>query len=63
MPTTAPEAIEQYALRVAEQWKLGRRTSTTVLFWSSPKHGADFASRSAGLEGALNDATCPAHHR
>ena len=25
IPTTYPEAIEQYALRVAEQWKLGRQ--------------------------------------
>ena len=25
VPTTAPETIEQYALRVAEQWKLGRK--------------------------------------
>ncbi len=25
VPTTEPETIEQYALRVAEQWKLGRK--------------------------------------
>ena len=25
VPTTAPETIEQYTLRVAEQWKLGRK--------------------------------------
>src|SRR5688572_15880362 len=25
VPTTQPETIEQYAIRVAEQWKLGRR--------------------------------------
>jgi uncharacterized protein len=25
VPTTQPEAIEQYAIRVAEQWKLGRK--------------------------------------
>ena len=25
LPTTQPEAIEQYALRVAEQWKIGRK--------------------------------------
>lgn len=25
VPTTEPESIEQYALRVAEQWKLGRK--------------------------------------
>ena len=25
VPTTAPEAIEQFSLRVAEQWKVGRK--------------------------------------
>ena len=25
VPTTAPEAIEQYGIRVAEAWKLGRK--------------------------------------
>jgi len=25
VPATEPEAIEQYALRVAERWKLGRK--------------------------------------
>ena len=25
LPTTAPETIEQYAIRVAEQWKIGRQ--------------------------------------
>ena len=25
VPTTAPETVEQYSLRVAEQWKLGRK--------------------------------------
>ena len=28
--TTAPEEIEQFSLRVAEQWKLGRKRSTTA---------------------------------
>src|SRR5271156_6823490 len=25
VPTTAPEAIEQYSIRVAEAWKIGRK--------------------------------------
>src|SRR6202140_4306568 len=25
VPTTAPESIEQYSIRVAEAWKIGRR--------------------------------------
>src|SRR3569832_1325526 len=26
VPTTAPETLEQYSIRVAEQWKLGRKS-------------------------------------
>ena len=39
--STAPEEIEQYALRVAEQWKLGRRRSTTAPSWSWPERPRD----------------------
>src|SRR5512140_1270728 len=56
--TTAPETIEQYALRVAEQWKLGRKKidDGAVLVVAM----TDRALRievGYGLEGALNDAT------
>ena len=56
--TTAPEAIEQYALRVAEQWKLGRKKIDDGVILVVAK--ADRTVRievGYGLEGALNDAT------
>ncbi len=58
VPTTAPETIEQYALRVAEQWKLGRKKIDDGAILVVAK--ADRAVRievGYGLEGALNDAT------
>ena len=58
VPSTAPETIEQYSLRVAEQWKLGRRKVDDGAILVVAK--ADRALRievGYGLEGALNDAT------
>jgi len=58
VPTTAPETIEQYALRVAEQWKLGRKKVDDGAILLVAKN--DRALRievGYGLEGALNDAT------
>jgi len=57
VPTTAPETIEQYALRVAEQWKLGRKKIDDGAVLVVAK--TDRALRievGYGLEGALNDA-------
>ena len=56
--TSAPEAIEQYALRVAEQWKLGRKKIDDGAILVVAKN--DRAMRievGYGLEGALNDLT------
>lgn len=56
--TTAPEAIEPYSLRVAEQWKLGRKKIDDGAILVVAKN--DRALRievGYGLEGALNDAT------
>ncbi len=56
--STAPEAIEPYALRVAEQWKLGRKKVDDGVILVVAK--ADRTLRievGYGLEGALNDAT------
>lgn len=56
--TTAPETIEQYALRVAEQWKLGRKKVDDGAILVIAKD--DRALRlevGYGLEGALTDAT------
>jgi uncharacterized protein len=58
VPTTAPEAIEQYALRVAEQWKIGRKKVDDGAILVVAKN--DRALRievGYGLEGVLNDAT------
>ena len=56
--TTGGEPIEQYALRVAEQWKLGRKGVDDGALLAIAKD--DRAMRlevGYGLEGALNDAT------
>ena len=58
VPTTAPETIEQYALRVAEQWKIGRKKVDDGAILVVAKN--DRALRievGYGLEGVLNDAT------
>lgn len=58
VPTTKPEPIEQYAMRVAEQWKLGRKKVDDGAILVVAKN--DRAVRievGYGLEGVLNDAT------
>ncbi len=58
VPTTAPEAIEPYALRVAEQWKLGRKkVDDGALLLIAKNDRALRIEVGYGLEGALNDAT------
>ena len=56
--TTAPEEVEQYALRVAEQWKLGRKKVDDGAILVVAKN--DRAMRievGYGLKGVLNDLT------
>ncbi len=58
VPTTAPETIEQYALRVAEQWKLGRKKVDDGAILVIAKTDRTLRIEVGyGLEGALNDAT------
>lgn len=58
VPTTAPETIEQYALRVAEQWQLGReKVDDGALLLIAKNDRALRIEVGYGLEGALNDAT------
>ncbi|HEY0234678.1 MAG TPA: YgcG family protein [Afipia sp.] len=58
VPTTQPEAIEQYALRVAEQWKLGRKKVDDGALLLVAKDDRRLRIEVGyGLEGALNDAT------
>jgi uncharacterized protein len=58
VPTTEPETIEQYGIRVAEQWKLGRKNVDDGAILIVAKN--DRAVRievGYGLEGALTDVT------
>lgn len=58
VPTTKPEPIEQYALRVAEQWKLGRKGVDDGALLVVAKQDRKLRIEVGyGLEGALNDAT------
>src|SRR5262245_38066835 len=58
LPTTAPETIEQYSLRVAEQWKVGRKKVDDGVVLVVAKNDRTVRIEVGyGLEGALNDAT------
>ncbi|MBS1191428.1 MAG: hypothetical protein H6R10_3220 [Rhodocyclaceae bacterium] len=59
VPTTGEEPIEQYALRAAEKWKLGRQgVDDGALLVVAKDDRAMRIEVGYGLEGALNDATC-----
>lgn len=58
VPTTQPESIEQYSLRVAEQWQLGRKKVDDGAILIVAKDDRTLRIEVGyGLEGALNDAT------
>jgi uncharacterized protein len=58
VPTTAPEAIEQYSIRVAEAWKIGRKKIDDGALVVVAKNDRKLRIEVGyGLEGALNDAT------
>lgn len=55
--STAPESIEQYALRVVEQWKLGRKkVDDGALLLVAKEDRTMRIEVGYGLEGALSDA-------
>lgn len=57
VPTTQPEAIEQFGLRVVESWKLGRKkVDDGVLFLIAKDDRRMRIEVGYGLEGGLNDA-------
>lgn len=57
VPTTRPEAIEQYAIRVAEQWRLGRKGVDDGVLLLVAKNDRQLRIEVGyGLEGALPDA-------
>jgi uncharacterized protein len=57
VPSTLPEAIEAYSIRVAEQWKLGRKKvdDGAILLVAKDDHRLRIEV-GYGLEGALSDA-------
>lgn len=56
VPTTQPETIEQYSIRVAETWKLGRRgVDDGALVLVAKDDRAVFIQVGYGLEGVLSD--------
>ncbi|AZG08853.1 YgcG family protein [Pigmentiphaga sp. H8] len=58
VPSTAPESVEQYSLRVAEAWKPGRKNvDDGVLFLVAKDDRRMRIEVGYGLEGVLNDAT------
>ena len=58
VPTTEPETIEQYAIRVAEAWKIGRKKVDDGALLVVAKNDRKLRIEVGyGLEGALNDVT------
>src|ERR1700744_3547730 len=58
VPTTAPETIEQYSIRVAEAWKIGRRKIDDGALLVVAKEDRKLRIEVGyGLEGALPDVT------
>ena len=58
VPTTEPETIEQYSIRVAEAWKIGRRKIDDGALLVVVKNDRKLRIEVGyGLEGALNDVT------
>jgi uncharacterized protein len=58
VPTTQPETVEQYAVRVEENWKLGRKgVDDGALLVIAKDDRKLWIEVGYGLEGVLNDAT------
>jgi uncharacterized protein len=58
VPTTEPETIEQYTIRVAEAWKIGRKKVDDGALLVVAKNDRKLRIEVGyGLEGALNDVT------
>ena len=57
VPTTQPETVEQYAIRVFDQWKLGRKgTDDGILLLVAKNDRKLHIEVGYGLEGAIPDA-------
>lgn len=58
VPRTSPESIEQFGIRVAEQWKIGRsKIDDGAILLVAKEERSLRIEVGYGLEGALNDAT------
>src|SRR6202043_2424749 len=58
VPTTAPETIEQYSIRVAEAWKIGRKKIDDGALLVIAKDDRHLRIEVGyGLEGSLTDVT------
>src|SRR6185369_8890070 len=58
VPTTQPESVEEYAVRVEEKWKLGRKGVDDGALLLIAKNDRKLRIEVGyGLEGVLNDAT------
>ncbi|HEX7564644.1 MAG TPA: YgcG family protein, partial [Bradyrhizobium sp.] len=58
VPTTSPETIEQFSIRVAEAWKVGRKKIDDGALLVVAKNDRKLRIEVGyGLEGALNDVT------
>jgi uncharacterized protein len=58
VPTTAPETIDQYSIRVAEAWKIGRKKIDDGVLLVVAKNNHKLRIEVGyGLEGALTDVT------
>jgi uncharacterized protein len=58
VPTVRPETIEQYSIRVVEQWKLGRKNVDDGVLLIVAKNDRELRIEVGyGLEGVLTDAT------
>jgi hypothetical protein len=60
VPTTQPESIEQYSIRVADQWKIGRtRVDDGVILVVARNDRTVRIEVGYGLEGAITDLGSP----
>src|SRR4051812_26270180 len=58
VPTTQPESIEEYSLRVAEAWKIGHKGSDNGALFLVAKNDKKMRIEVGyGLEGSLTDVT------
>ena len=64
VPTTQPEPIEAYSIRVADAWKIGRKGQDNGALFLVAKNDRKMRIEVGyGLEGVLTDVTSRPHHR